>query len=152
MAFSVVGSSGEVVDTAAIEVPATTATAFVVGDLLSIATVSGSRVVQRAVSGDTVGGDSHFYAIAASTKAAATATARVVPLTNGMRLRVNCTNDTAAGQRLVRRPVTDETTLNNRATDSTAATAPFLIENVVGAVGDRIAIVRVVGVLGQVAS
>ena len=141
MAFVFRGSMGGVVDPAFVLRKKTTTAATAVGNLMS---ETGDGLT-RSTSTDTIAGATRFDSVAMSIQVAGDTTVLALKLVPDMLFEVDCTNDTNDNQVGGRRPVTDESTLNNTTTDSNANTAPFEIIAIVGAAATRKALVRYVG-------
>jgi len=149
MALIIKNSAGFVLDQAGIELPATVATAFAVGDALQrdTANLYLERAVAAAAPSDA---DTGLFGISMSIKAAATALAKVVPFIVGMLLEVDLANNSSASHTLQRMVLTDHDTVNNNGTDSTANEGVFLQVAPIGAAADKKALVMFVGSQGQV--
>lgn len=149
MALIIKKSVGVVIDTAGIELPATSATAFAVGDALQRDTAS--LYLERATSSAApADANTGLFGISVTAKAAATTLANVVPFIVGMILEADLTNNSSTSHTLQRMVLTDHDHLNNSGTDSTTNEGVFLQVGVVGAATDKKALVMYVGSENQV--
>ncbi len=125
----------------------TAETALAKGDLLAW-DVANNGLERATASTDTLTAEAIAYdaAVIADVECVA------VPLTPGQFWEVDTTSNTAAGQVGQRAILTDEATINNTGSDDANKEAIVRIVRVIGAASEKKALVKIIGVPGQVVS
>lgn len=114
---------------------APSSTAFTAGQLLYRGTSTNYVIPFTSTLGDTT--NVECITTVAETTGSGTAYIKAIPVTSGLFVIADCTNNTDYNQLNIAHAFTDSKTVNNTSTHSTAKTSVFIALRIVGALSDK---------------